>query len=580
MIENRPWKLVAPWYYWTRQIAAGPATGPRSTRPAFQKFDQSDFVDGFLKAPQRSLKFKDDVDQVFAVNLIPAPVLSGGVFSGKSITFFAPRTGPGGSANPQRASLVPQGIRKIFLDTHKRYYLVVCELHCDAPGFPTAPASHACQAGFVVRRRYLKYPRSAQPAALALLKEIVAVEAQIAELDQTAPLRPAAARKRAVMVEKLRADGSFPARRAGLLAQLASKRAELQRWKDDNGVLSVQEGWFPGPFDKVGSWDIVEDAPSNIRESYLPLYPLFANPDIPDHDAEGRTIYFGVLPTSSLDTDDSGRARFDDRSIYEVRCFVRRHKVGCPRTQTPPDCGGELFWSEPTEAYRLASQFDLVGTANRPITIQVPDLAELAAQAATLPFGKFAPVKFVQPQSLRPSISGGMSLSGGSMGGQAICFFAIPLITIVALFVLQLFLPIVIFIFGLWFLLAFKFCIPPSFQIDAGLQAELNAIPPAVNVDAAFSVTVGGVTKTAAQIQAELKAQMEDAIEANEGFPPGTLNLGAFANSPLIQLNKTFVAEKALPTDVANDPPVGLDLTASLEFEVREDRLQAEALVS
>jgi len=580
MIENRPWKLVAPWYYWTRQIAAG-AKGPRGTRPAFQKFDQSDFVEGFLKDPQRSLKFKDEVDQVFAVNLIPAPVLSSGVFAGKSITFFAPKTGPGGAAKPQRASLVPQGIRKVFLDTHKRYYLVVCELHCDAPGFPTATADQACQTGFVVRRRYLKYPRSAQPAALALLKEIVAIEAQIAELDQTAPLRPPAARKRAAMVERLLADGSFGAKRAALAAQLSSKRAELQRWKDDNGVLSVQEGWIPGKFDKVGSWAIVEDAPATITESYLPLYPLFANPDIPGHDAEGKTIYFGVLPTSSLDTDEAGRARFDDRSIYEVRCFARRHKVGCPRTlATTPDCNGELFWSEPTEVYRLASQSDLVGTANRPITIQVPDLAELAAQAATLPFGKFSPVKFVQPQSLRPSISGGMSLSGGSMGGQAICFFAIPLITLVALFVLQLFLPIVVFIFGLWFLLAFKFCIPPSFQIDAGLQAELNAIPPSIDVDAAFSVTVGGVTKTALQIQAELKGELEDAIEAVEGFPSGTLNLGGFANSPLIQLNKTFAAEKTLPTDVENDPPVGLDLTGGLEFEAREERFQAELLVS
>ena len=580
MIEHRPWKLVAPWYYWTRQISAGLAPSPRATRPALQKFDRSDFVDGFLKEPQRSLKFKDQVDQVFAVNLIPAPILSSGVFAGKSITFFAPKTGPGGAPRPQRASLVPQGIRKIFLDTHKRYYLVVCELHCAAPGFPTASASQACQAGLVVRRRYLKYPRSAQPAALALLKEIVAIEAQVAELDQTAPLRPSAARKRAAMVERFRADGSFASRRACLVAQLSSKRAELQRWRDDNGVLSVQEGWVPGRFDKVGSWELVEDAPASITESYFPLFSLFANPDVPGHDAEGRTIYFGVLPTSSLDTDETGRARFDDRSIYEVRCFARRHQAGCPRAlATTPDCDGELFWSEPTEVYRLASQFDLVGTANRPITIQVPDLAELAAQAATLPFGKFSPVKFVQAQSLRPSIDG-TSLSGGTMGGQAICFFAIPLITIVALFVLQLFLPIVIFVFGLWFLLAFKFCIPPSFQIDAGLQAELNAIPPSVNVDADFSVTVGGVTKTAVQIQAALKNQLENAIEAVEGFPSGTLDLGGFANSPLIQLNKTFVAASKLPTDVGSDPPVGLDLTASLEFETRVERVQAEALVS
>ncbi len=46
-----------------------------------------------------------------------------------------------------------------------------------------------------------------------------------------------------------------------------------------------------------------------------------------------------------------------------------------------------------------------------------------------------------------------------------ICSFSIPLITIVATFVFKLFLPIVMLVFELWFLLRLKFCIPPSIEV-------------------------------------------------------------------------------------------------------------------
>jgi len=569
MLDNRPWKLVAPWYYWKRQIDERVAANPRGTRPAFQKFDQPDFVDGFLKNPQRSLRFKSDVDQVFTVNLVPAPPLSTGVFSGRSVTFFAPKTGPGGAPNPQKANLVPSGVRKLYLDTHRRYYLVVCELHCDSAGLPTVTSDQVCQAGFVIRRRLLKYAKSAQKEALAILREIVGIEAQIAELDQTAPLKPAAAAKRAAMVQKMVADGSFSTKRSALSDQLSTGRAKLQQWKDDNGVLSIQEGWVPGRFDRIGQWEIVEDTPHTLVESSFPLYRLFANPDLPDHDAKGKAIYFGIVPTSSLDTDETGKARFDDKSNYEIRCFTRRHKPECPRRADAPDCPGELFWSEPTEFYRLASQFDLEGTSNRPVTIQVPSLAELAAQAANKPFGRFSPVRFVKPQALKPKISG-MSLGGGAMGGAAICFFAIPLITLVALFVLELFLPIVVLIFGLWFLLVFKFCIPPSFSIDAGIQAELTAIAPRLDteIDVSFTVNVPGLgIRDQTQINVDLQNGLSSGIAKTEGVDPPSFS--QFANSPLRALATSLVAESKLPASADDQLPVGLDLTGGLEYEAR-----------
>src|SRR5213075_307178 len=49
--------------------------------------------------------------------------------------------------------LLKTDVRKLYLATHKRFYLVVCELHCDTIGFPNAARTDACEAGFVVRKR-------------------------------------------------------------------------------------------------------------------------------------------------------------------------------------------------------------------------------------------------------------------------------------------------------------------------------------------------------------------------------------------------------------------------------------------
>jgi hypothetical protein len=373
------------------------------------------------------------------------------------------------------------------------------------------------------------------------------------------------------------ADGTFGPARAELSDALAAKRAALLAWKDDNGVLTINEGWVPSAFDKIGDWQVVEEEPKDVIEGYFPLYPLFANPDIPDHDANGRTIFFGVLPTSSLDTDAAGHARFDDKTTYEVRCFARRHDPACPRKPSKtPDCCGTVYWSAPSEIYRLAPQFDLDGTANRPVTINMPNLAELAAQVTAKPFGKLSPMKFVQPQALVPSISG-TTLSGGSMGQGQICFFAIPLITIVAFFVLQIFLPIVVFLFGLWFLLLLKFCIPPSISIDAGLQAELSAVAPKIDVDldASFTLSVGPPISTLmneTQINAALQTAVKSGIAAADHIDAAALagspSLAGLANSPLRALANGLQAKAALPADDTG-AGLGLDLTGGLEYEVR-----------
>lgn len=569
-----PWKLVAPWWRWRRQMADGSAASPRVTRPTIQKFNDPKFVEGFLKDPQHSLKFDESVDQVFLTNLVPVPVLSAGPLINKAITLFSAKKSDG-TLDTREATLVAQGIRKLFLQSHSRFYVVVCELHCDFAGFPSPAVDETCEAGFVVRRRVLRYAKAVESQAATLLRAIVSLQAQVAELDETAPARPAAQRKRAAANAKKKKDGTFDAERAAAVADLTAKRAQLQAWRDANGVDSVLEGWIPSALPRIGSWGPVEETPTTTTlEATFPLYRVTADPSNPTHDATGRAIWFGVVPTSAHETEATGATRFDDDSAYEIRCFVRRHDPACPKRAHKPDCAGALVWSRPTDVYKLAPHHDLVGTSNHPVTIQMPKLGELAAQASSLPFGKFSPVKVIHTDSMQTKMSG-KTVDSGSIGGPAICFFSIPLITIVATFVLQIFLPVVVLIFGLWFLLAFKFCIPPSFSIDLGVQAELTAIAslPSLDVDASFNITLPDLSvKTTLDVNADLKASVAGIVSTTTGLEKGdvTSGLDLLANTPLLQLAKVNAEVRKYPEDIAKPLPVGLDLTMGLEWEDRE----------
>jgi hypothetical protein len=132
------------------------------------------------------------------------------------------------------------------------------------------------------------------------------------------------------------------------------------------------------------------------------------------------------------------------------------------------------------------------------------------------------------------------------------------MITIVATFVFQLFLPVVVFIFGLFFLLKLKFCIPPSFSLDAGVVADLNA---------ALDLDIG--------ISASLDAQVDAAFQAN--FDMDASALADFRASTTAEERAELAADSALDfsaslgmppapnTATAELPP----FTANLEYEAK-----------
>src|SRR5262249_11543228 len=47
-------------------------------------------------------------------------------------------------------------------------------------------------------------------------------------------------------------------------------------------------------------------------------------------DGTPRSTWFGVMPTSSTELDRDGLPRFDENSVYQVSCFVRVPRQGCP----------------------------------------------------------------------------------------------------------------------------------------------------------------------------------------------------------------------------------------------------------
>jgi hypothetical protein len=395
--------------------------------------------------------------------------------------------------------------------------MVVCELHCDAAGFPSVDRNEVCEAGFVVRRREVQIPKAAEK-----------------------PLRKA------------------------LLS--GAQAATIQAIATEQGVATELQGWIPSLFDRVGNWQKVEETPSvNNTETIHPLYPLIPDPRLERHAGKGRTMYFGIVPTGAADTDPLGNARFDDRHLYEIRCFVRRHRPPCPKLLTRNDCHGPLTWSVRSEVYQLASHFDLAGSSNRPVTIQLPDIPALEAAVAADPtLGRKAAVKMVAPKASNLETSGKIPDLKGNPRGAAICSFSIPLITIVATFVFKLFLPIVILAFQLWWMLALKFCIPPSFSLSIGVAEKLAANANAdidldfgakVNADFVTNLgdTAGGQINTDFSFGAQASLEVAAAADLSADLPPDvpvdpspTFPGYPTGNLPTITANLKFTPEVPL----------------------------------
>lgn len=413
---DHPYALRAPWY--VRERDCFTLRDPRALRPAVQMYDTDDFVDRVLKDPRDSLKFGGDDVWSYPVAVTPK--------------------GPGRKRFATHV-LCHSRLRKLYQPTHDRFYLVVVELFCDAPGLPGANEAPDIEVGMVLRRR-----RTTVTAPAPQVRRLARQMAGDLLKAQHAGAKPGGLR-----------GGDLP---DVLWADLASRREFETTHADELDGLEVDsaiEAWLTGP--AGGRWGSV-GAPAPEKELELPMWRLPPR----DEDcapARTRSLWFGLVPTFSADMDDKGTPRLDDRAIYEIHCFARQ-KPEPGHEHCPP----KIWWSAPTEPFRLAAVFDPDGTKNHKVNIKLPDFRTLAARAAR-PAGPGGVAITSPPLSqMKFNPFKGIPESGsGRMVGDAekVCVFAFELFIIVGFFVFLLFLPIVVFLFQLWWMLALRFCLPP-----------------------------------------------------------------------------------------------------------------------
>lgn len=533
-----PWVLVGPWY---RSESVGGPPANRTTAPIFQKYGDARFMDQFNLEPQHSLRFlcEDFADRIAVdPNLVITPEL--------------------------RAQL--DDSLKLFLHSHSRFYLVVCELHCVMPGFPSTRREQVCETGFVVRRRVPQVPKKLQVELAAQQRRQRQLKQQLLRLGTG----PAAAdtllgrARRQVLGETL---VNFRQQRLrNLQEQLQASVAEQQEFILANNVRAQRQGWIPTSADAaVGQWREVAAKPQVISEKIYPLYPLQGDPRDAGHSARGKSLWFGLVPTASSDMDTQGNPQFDDSDLYEIQCFVRRKK-SCCEGRGRNCCRGEITWSEPTQNYRLAAYFDVDGSSHKPINIKMPDLNALKEQANLGPPGRGVNVKTIAPANSSLNFgANGMDMPSPNPDmptrpGQQICFFAIFLFFLVALFLFRLFLPVILLLFQLWFLLKLKFCIPPSVELDVGLAADLEIHGPdieaAIEFDAEILAEIGGGFDTEANLKIKLALDMSNTLTtAGGGEAPadyaGELYDG-FATLPLNELADLYISMSRDFSEVPN----------------------------
>ncbi len=467
--------------------------------PIIQKYAGSDPVTPFTKEPQRSLRLTGD-------DLIRH------AFGQRHVLLD--------TANRGSEPL------KLFQPLHDRHYLVVCQLYCDAPGLPPVPQDQVCEAGFVIRRRVapvaqLSPVQLQEYEALFQRREQLRRQEWLLGAKASAPAAAKAGVRNGIRAARNRVrDGKH----AQVRQQLAQVQLELNTLTECNGIQMLEQGWLEDGHPGQGAWTELSGEPMEFdSEVRYPLYPLIPDPSHEDHSGAGTSLWYGLIPTHSGDLDAAGDPRFDANMHYTIRCFVRRHKAGCPRTATPGDCSGELVWSTASECYRLASPYDLDGTSNRPVNIRLPDLDALREQAERAGPGGTIGARFsVPPGSALMMKTDEMNIPdkiGGSGRGDQVCFFAIPLITLVALFVLNIFLPILLFVFQLWWMLRLKLCIPPSIDFSIDLAVELDIKGPEITakLDAGigFELQVGGFAfSDSASLRAALHEDLNGATPA------------------------------------------------------------------
>ncbi|MGB8818843.1 MAG: hypothetical protein WCC66_13075 [Rhizobiaceae bacterium] len=139
------------------------------------------------------------------------------------------------------------------------------------------------------------------------------------------------------------------------------------------------------------------------------------------------------------------------RGSYDLRCFLRIDDGdGC---QCPP----RIAWSAPLASFRIKPWFE--GGVAPPIRIELPSITQASLKALTPNVSFKVPPELQQHLDridLKGLMDGKHTKTSVSFG--MICSFSIPIITICAFFILQIFLQLLNIIF--WWLPFVRICLP------------------------------------------------------------------------------------------------------------------------
>jgi hypothetical protein len=158
------------------------------------------------------------------------------------------------------------------------------------------------------------------------------------------------------------------------------------------------------------------------------------------------------------------QARFQDASrLYRLRMFFRVKS-------TEPNCPPQLVWSQYSDPFRIAAWHESGGRVVPPVVLPDPTDQNFLKGLKNKPNASFAVPAGLMNAMQGTSLSALSSGSGGGGGGGInlnwICGFSIPLITICAFFVLNIFLSLLNIIF--FWLPFIKICIPFPFTPPPG----------------------------------------------------------------------------------------------------------------
>ena len=520
--------LRAPWY--VRERAEIGLRHPAALRPAIQMYDDTNFVRRITADPRDSLAFDDDFDDVWSY---PVPVVPSGSGRGRLATW----------------DFVTTGLRKLYQPSHNRFYAVVVELFCDQPGLPRAGSHGDIEVGFVMRRQFtgISGPRGPRRhVARALMKDLAAK--QNLDLDEGV-------------------TGLRDIRDLWWADHAAHQRIleENEEYIQQLDVDMQEQGWFTLSNRTEGRWRPMQPADPDLIEETFPMWRLPPRDD--DCDAAlTRSTWFGLIPTYSGEhylVHDRPRPKYDAHARYEIRCFVRQKPE-----RGKEDCPPRIWWSEgASEPFRIADPMDPQGTGKRLTSITLPDLRRLAARAGR-PMGPGGVAVTTPPKSQLVFNPFDLSKPGGLGNGGGVCTFALELFFLVAFFLFLAFLPIVVFLFQLWFLLALRFCIPPSaglgittdffvkgkvladFAADADVQLDLAAVnlTPEEAIDQIF-----GTDSTAPGVAPG--AWLGKLLDAVDGAGTPIFAADADLMEALVTGSDPDTAEPTEPPDLESVPP-------------------------